>query len=154
MKTIGIFSFFCFFGSLVIAGEQASVEGVGIGYYENMSASAFIYASELINKEDDVEEKRNTMRETSYMMFTYWCHSRIGDLNPSMKVDLIIQKLYRDIYSQNVIDSDRKLFKDPIGWLTSDEPVLSLPTPIDAVTRAEYKTLLVRYHVFINGDRS
>ena len=141
-----ITSLFCI-GCINAREVERKNEKRELGYYENMSAMTLVYGAELFNREDTTQEKQKIARELSYVIFTYWTHTRLGDLSRSSKVDRGAKKTYKIYFSEN--EEIIRIFKDPLGWLESDKPTMSPPKNNTSLTKDEYLKLLNRYHSFL-----
>jgi hypothetical protein len=141
-------------GISLCAGDTQKRTGDDLGYYENMGALVFVYASSLFDREEVAEERLNIAREISYVMFTYWVQTRIGGLQSSRKVDVAIQKTYKQHFSGTQTSEFAAFIQDPIGWFDTDNPMMGLPKAIRGISRSEYKTILPKYRKYLAGSVS
>lgn len=145
--------FICLFLSFCccLHADEVDVREV-LSYYQNMSQLALLFAGSLFEQADDAEERVRIARDTSYMMFTYWAETRIGQLRPSRKVDVAVQETYEWPFAKQ---KEAEVFKDPLVWLSSETPGLSPPKAISSMSKSEYVKLLDRYYRFlgISGKR-
>ena len=148
MRKLGIIFMCVFLNSCCVTGDDVEVTEK-LGYYQNMSGMALVYGSALFERERNPGERLGLASDISYMMFTYWAETRIGQLAPSKKVDGMAQKIYEVTFAKQKRKEVARVFEDPLHWLRSETPKMSRPKAIHAVSKSEYRELLDRYHDFL-----
>ena len=139
--------------SVVVAFSSLLAENLSAesSYYENMSSVAFVYAVELINKMEGVEEKERIGYEVAAMAFTYFSLVELGHMNRSEKLDVYIQSSCSDIYLElsHATTPSSDLFTDPYRWFFQSESNVIPYGELSRMDKIQYEKLVSRFRLFI-----
>jgi hypothetical protein len=142
------YAFVCALFMLNIGKAATPTPSDSIGYYQNMSTMFFVYGTTITLEMEhvDPEMRVGTGKQMAYVAFVYWCHTRIGDLTPSKKVDVAIRRTYQQ-FMVDPLFREHDVFKDPTG-----QPGRSLPSVISSVNKVEYQEILRRFKRFLEQE--
>jgi hypothetical protein len=121
-------------------------EEINFGYYENMSMIAFQYAFGEWRAESDPVKKGYYLRKASFMIFSYWVHTRKGKMVRSSR----LEKFVSNIYKEELSGLEPNVFRDPMNWPKGKRPLGSV-VRFRTFSEEEYRLWSVEFYEFISG---